>query len=474
MSKNQAVKPHFTAVLLRMDRRIPALVATALLLAGLPQAQAERPRIHALTDVRIVPAPGQLIESGTIVLRDGFIEAIGRGVQPPPDAEIIKGEAGWTVYPSFIDAAARLGLEEPQGRGAPAPRGREAAAPRGAPHELPPVRPQHQVLDEVDFSQASMARHRRLGFAMAHVLPQTGVFRGESAILVLRDGPAVERVAAASQMQVVALERQSFMARQYPSSRMGAMAVVRQALLDADRQARWSQRHAARPAGLAPPPFRASDAPLQAVLSGQRPVLFVSTAGLDPRRFAGITSQFGLSAMLLAQDLGDRTQDLVAGGMPVLMPLKMPAAPALDSDDAFAEATLAGMQARLQAPTLLARLDGAGVRVALVTQGMEDPGKLYEQLGQLVDGGLDPDLALAALTTVPAELLGLAAVTGTLAPGKQANLFIVEGELFGGEPKLRHLFVQGYHEVVRPEESGARGRGGRPGARSMLTTGEVY
>jgi hypothetical protein len=466
--------------------RIPVMILRAttapwvhrsliLLLTLLPAVavHADRPRIHALTEVRIVPAPGQLIESGTVVLRDGLIEAVGANVTPPPDAEIIKGEANWTVYPAFIDAASRVGLEaeQPAGRGGPPGRGGE---PRrlGAPHELPPVQPEIRVLGQVDFSNDSIKRHRRLGFAAAHVLPQRGVFRGESAVIVLREGAPAELVARDRATQVIALERQSFLARQYPSSRMGALALIRQVFLDAGRSAEWSARYAANPAGMPAPEFRASDEPLQPVLRGERPVLFVATAGLDSGRFRDIADEFSLAGLLLAQGLGDPAPALAAGRMPVLLPLELPDQLSVASEDDVADASLQQLQAQLNAPRLAAALERDGVRTAFVTQGMKDAGKFHANLAAMIKAGLAADRALAALTTTPAELLGLSAVMGSIAPGKQANLIVVEGELFIDKPVFKHLFVQGYHEVVKPEETD-RGRGPRPGGRPTASVGGV-
>src|SRR4051812_253590 len=61
------------------------------------------PAVYALTNVRIVPEPGKLIEKGTIVIRDGVIEAAGVDVKSPADARVID-LAGKTVYAGLIDA----------------------------------------------------------------------------------------------------------------------------------------------------------------------------------------------------------------------------------------------------------------------------------------------------------------------------------------------------------------------------------
>src|SRR5688572_12179247 len=61
------------------------------------------PTVHALTNARIVVSPGKTIDKGTIVIRDGAIEAVGADVKPPADARVWD-LAGKTIYPGLIDA----------------------------------------------------------------------------------------------------------------------------------------------------------------------------------------------------------------------------------------------------------------------------------------------------------------------------------------------------------------------------------
>ena len=434
-------------------RLLPVLVL--LVTAG---ARAEAPRIFAITDARIVTAPGKVIEHGTIVLRDGLIEAVGANVQAPADAEVIKAEPGWSVYPAFIDAASSVGLDaEGAATGAIRPGGGRGGPPPkelGARHELKAVHPEDRVVDRLDLGSSGMGTHREMGFAMAQVLPDKGVFRGESAIITLRKAPAPELVVQARAAQVIALEAASFMASQYPSSTFGAVATVRQVFLDEQRQAEWRTRYAADPAGMTAPPYHSSDAPLLDVLQGKRPITFVTLNGLDPGRFRNLAAEFHLpQADVVARNLGDRVDDLVAAGMPVLLPLELPEKPDLATDDDLAETSMRDMQRWLMAPKLPAALDAAGVKLAFVTLGMKSPRNFQDNLAAIVKAGYPAEKALAAVTTTPAELLGISRSAGTLEPGKQANLLVVDGDLFVGKPKLRHVFVDGYDHKIEAEKA---------------------
>src|SRR5262249_42136417 len=82
-------------------RRI--LLASLVAAAALPFAlRADAPNVYAIRGARIVTAAGAPIDSGTVVVRGGRIDAVGAGVPAPSDAFVIEG-AGLTVYPGLID-----------------------------------------------------------------------------------------------------------------------------------------------------------------------------------------------------------------------------------------------------------------------------------------------------------------------------------------------------------------------------------
>src|SRR5687767_14262535 len=70
---------------------------------------------YVIRNARIVTVSGADIENGSILIRDGKIEAVGSTVNAPPGAQQIEGR-GLSVYPGMIDASTSMGLVEvPQG-----------------------------------------------------------------------------------------------------------------------------------------------------------------------------------------------------------------------------------------------------------------------------------------------------------------------------------------------------------------------
>src|SRR5437588_1762178 len=87
-----------------MKRSLLAIVAVCALHAGVPS-------VIAIRNARVVPVSSPAIPRGTVVLRNGLIEAVGAEVAVPADAWVIEGD-GLTVYPGLIDALSTLGIPE--------------------------------------------------------------------------------------------------------------------------------------------------------------------------------------------------------------------------------------------------------------------------------------------------------------------------------------------------------------------------
>src|SRR4026207_1151702 len=75
----------------------------------------------AITSARIVAVSGATIEKGTVVIRDGLIQAVGADAKTPADAQVIDG-SGLTVYPGFIASLST-----------PGPAGQTQQRPAGGP-----------------------------------------------------------------------------------------------------------------------------------------------------------------------------------------------------------------------------------------------------------------------------------------------------------------------------------------------------
>ena len=424
---------------------LAALVALAVLP---PMARAATPRVHAIVGARIVPAPGQVIENGTIVMRDGVITALGAGITVPADARIWPGDS-LTVYPGMIDAfvmPAETPAERPTPQRPGRPRQATPSPSRGAAHDVASVRAEVHISETQPLDKEQAEGLRAAGFALAQVAPRTGIVRGQSAVVGLRAGDPNDIIVKADAAQVVALEASR---EGYPGSLMGAIAVVRQAFIDA----RWYRDALATyqkaPQGKERPEVNLSWAALEPVIGKRQPALFVADEMLEVLRSAAVAAEAGVTAQVVgAGDEYKRVREIAATRMPLIVPVGFPEAPDLSDPDAAVDVSTEELRHWNQAPENPATLAKHGITFALTANGLKDVKSFRANVAKAIERGLTRDQALAAVTTAPASMLGLSDRLGTLAPGKMANLTVTRGELFSEQGKVAEVWVDGERQDV--------------------------
>lgn len=420
---------------------VPTAVATViaaavLVLAARPLAAEDSPPVRApavaaIVGARIVIAPGEVIEEGTVVIRDGVIAAVGAAVEAPPDARIWPGEE-LTVYPGLIEPYWPLAAAPEESDG---PR-QGAGAPTGAAHSNAVVHPERDPAQQ-DLDPEAVTKLRQAGFTTALVAPGEGLLRGRAMLINLGDGDLGANLLRRDAAVAAAFEPGP---NGYPRSLMGAVALLRQTFLDAAWYGRAHAAWAARSDQRRPPVNLAYEA-LAGAVAGTTPVIFETRDVTDTLRVARVAGELDLEAWVAGNGEEYRRLDAVAAtGLPHLLPLAFPAPPSVEDG---AEPTLAELTHWHLAPTNPARLVAAGLPVAFTSYRLGSPGKIFESLARATEEGLSPEDALAALTTTPARLLGLDEHAGTIAAGKMANLIVVDGDLVVEKPKLRAVWIDG-------------------------------
>ncbi|MEN3369183.1 MAG: hypothetical protein V7609_1326 [Verrucomicrobiota bacterium] len=430
------------------------------------------PRLHALTNARIIAAPGKTIEKGTVLIRDGLIVEAGADVKVPPEARVWD-LAGKTIYPGFIDSYSRLGLPETL-QSEPVRSDVDPDDPNAKPKEIPRehakgmhswnprVTPERKAADYLNLDKKATRKLRDLGFTSALVVPGRGIFRGSSALINLQEADVDSLVVAPLVAQHIAFDfdREGRDGdRGYPNSLMGAIALIRQNYLDASWYQAAQDTYRKSPATTERPETNAS----LAALSDQaqhNPAVFEAEDELDLLRALRIADEFKLKPILLGNGYEYRVRKALAEKKtPIILPLDFPKPPEIERPEQALDVDLDELQHWDRAPSNPARLAEAGIPFALTTQRLEKPEKdFWSRLRLAVRRGLSKDAALAALTTTPAEMFGVADRLGTIAPGRMANLVIASGDLFGDEARVLTTWVDGrYYDVEQGAERDLRG-----------------
>ena len=419
-----------------MRNRISVLVGTALVACwALPAPAQERPAL-AIRNVKIVTLAGPAIESGTVVIQDGRITAVGTDVTVPAGARVIDG-AGLEVYPGFFDASTDLGLTEV---GAVDVTNDQRELGEFNPHLLGATAV-HPASEHIPVARANGVTH-----AVATPSSAGGGMGGQGSLMNLA-GWTVEEMLIRPSVGVMlswptmrgggfgfggfAAQQRSFrqVQEQYEEAKRDIVA-----WLDAARQ--YAR---ARDAG---DPIR-RDLRLEAVarvLGGEIPFLVSATSQQAIRDAVAFADEQQVRIVLLNSGGGgfgggggseiDKVFDLLAEKkIPVILGATQ-AMPGSDRryDDAY---------------SLPARVHAAGIKFALSTFSSSDSRTLPYEIGMAVGYGLPHEEALKAITRYPAEILGVGDELGTIEVGKRANLVVTDGDPLEIRTTVRHVIIDG-------------------------------
>ncbi|HET7711421.1 MAG TPA: amidohydrolase family protein, partial [Thermoanaerobaculia bacterium] len=418
-----------------------------LLLAAPVLLHAETQSVFALTGATVHPVSGGAIANGTVVVRDGLIEAVGAGVAIPPDATVIEVK-GAHVYPGLIDAQTTLGAPSaPARRRGPSGGGQSTPAQQEQPPELTAASLASRSLR---ISDDDLDARRATGVATILTAPNYGIFNGQSVVLNLGAGNLESRVIRnPATMQIAFNPRPTWT---YPDSMMGVVTYIRQTLMDAQQQSAARSIYERAPAGQKRPEESEALAALGPVLRRELLTVFFADTDLAMRRAQAIAREFNLRYAIAGGRQAYRMADELKN-VPLLVSVKWPTAPAAKEDRE--EQPLRVILDRKLSPTTPAVLAKAGALFALVS----GPGRTADFLPGIrtaIENGLAAADALRAVTLSPARILGIDRQIGSIERGKIANLIVTDKPLFEKQSKVTRMFIDGREIRLPSEEASTR------------------
>jgi imidazolonepropionase-like amidohydrolase len=452
----------------RVCALVTLLAACTTVTAFIAQAvrgEGGEPRYFAITNARIVPVSGAVIESGTVVVAKGLIQAVGASVTVPPEAWVIDGK-GLTVYPGLIDAGTDIGMPKEETPEEPAPaagrgRGRRRSAPTGplamGPEDRPGTTPWRVAADELKTDDKRIETWRNAGFTTVLTVPEGGIFSGQASLIDLAGERPGEMVVKPLAAVVLSFKSGGFFG--FPSSLMGTIAYMRQVVDDTTWYEQASAVYEANPNKYERPAYDRTERVVGGAIRGKEIVLVPANNSIQILRAIQLAGEWNIPAVLYGGQEGYAVADSLAGKkVPVLVNLKWPERP--KDPDPEAEQALRELRFRDRAPGTPAALAKAGAKFAFYSGGLAGPKEISKALKKALDAGLGPDAALRAFTLDAASTLGVSDRMGSIEPGKIANLVVTEGEIFNEKTKVKHVFVDGrwfeVHEAPPGEKGGEK------------------
>ena len=373
---------------------------------------------------KILPMEGEIVENGFVSWENGVITGIGPMENLPEDAAAagLDAHGGW-VLPGLVDAHTHLGLFE-DSLGFEGEDGNE---------DTDPVTPQLRVIDGINPMERSFAEARQAGVTCCVVSPGScNPIAGQIAVIKTagrRIDDMIVKAPCAMKFALGENPKSCYNDKdEAPVTRMATAALIRETLYKAKEYAAQKQR-AEEPADA--PEYDAKMEALLPVLDGSCQAHFHAHRADDIFTALRIAKEFSLKPVILHGTEAHLVADILAGEQvpicsgPILTDRSKPELHHLTE----------------QSPALLTE---AGIPTAIITDHPETPLKHYMRCAvAAVQAGMQPMDALRAMTIVPAQIIGLQQRVGSLRAGKDADLFVTDGDPFDYRTKVTAVFIDG-------------------------------
>jgi N-acetylglucosamine-6-phosphate deacetylase len=224
---------------------------------------------------------------------------------------------------------------------------------------------------------------------------------------------------------------------------MGAVALARQTFLDAHWY-RTALDNALASPQIAAPDYQGALQTLMEQTASALPVMIDTTNEQHAMRADRFAREFQLPLILRGSGREYRLLEKIASlQRPMVIPVDFPKAPNVASAESASLVPVQDLMHWEWAPRNPALLQQAQVLFSLTSHGLEDPKELRSRVITAIEHGLPADVALDALTRIPAKLLGIDKTHGQIARGFSADLLITDGPLLDRKTKLTETWVQG-------------------------------
>jgi len=374
-------------------RALGAATAAALLCLPLTAGAQDQPL--ALRPARVVVSPERApLEGATLLLQGGKVAAVGVDLELPEGTRVVDLPRVWAVA-GFVDAST------------------EATLTGEVDEVTSAIQADVSTRHGLDFAHRDLAAARAAGVTTALVVPGERNLVGGEATLIKTTG-AIWRLGGGAPVKL-ALGSEVLLEGRSPTSRVGAVDALRRCLAGIDRQ---------------------GDDVLAQLARGERVALWRVGSALDARTALELGEHHGLALLLQlapeveAHDLGRLPLD----GRPVLV-------------GPYGHGTPA---ARLRTPAAVASRGGRPIFASGAPA--TPPAGLRLTACLAVHHGLDAALALDALTRAPAAALGIGERVGTLEPGKDADVVLLDGPPLDLRSRVVAVYVGGQPAFARPPE----------------------
>ena len=399
-------------------RKLLFLISSLFILSSFLVAQTTFPingapnpmhTVYAFTNCTLHVDADVTIINATLLIQDGKVLRVGEKLEAPKDA-ITTDLKGKHIYPAFVDLYSDYGMPEVK-------RHDYTDAPKkGAYGWNQAIKSELEAQKQFLHNQQKADELRKQGFGAVVTSQKDGIVRGSGALVNLNDTKENESIIKDKAAAFYSLNK-GISPQDYPSSLMGAVALLRQTYYDAT----WYKTNAVK---------TEYNITLDAFNKLQElPSIFEGNDKYNDLRGKKIADEF--KTKYIIKGGGNEYQrlfDIQATYSKYIIPVNFP--DAIDVEDPFdaEQASLSDLKHWEMAPANLAILEKNYVAFCITSADLKDKSSFLKNVRKAIKYGLSEKTALRALTYNPANFIGVQDKIGSLKQGMYANFFISSAE----------------------------------------------
>jgi imidazolonepropionase-like amidohydrolase len=390
--------------------------------------KASAPKFVLIQHATIMVQPGQTLTDADLLLQNGKIIQVGKNLRQ--DGAVALDYTGKVLVPSFIDMYSSVGLDPVTFKNN-GWRPQLESNKEGAYYWNEAVHPELAAAAAYKSTENNSDQLQQSGFGFALTHHMDGIVRGSAAFVALGQTEVDKQLLAPKAAQVLSFSKGGSN-QTYPSSQMGSIALLRQALYDLDY---YSKNKAILPYSVSLSEWESQR---------NLPIVFKTEDKWEILRAQKIANEFKTNFLYIGS--GNEyaiANELKSKGIQLVLPLVFPEAYEVNDPYLAREIPLSDLKHWETAPSNAMLLKKEGLDIAFTSFGLKNADQFWTALRKVISRGLSPTDAMAALTTVPANWMGLSAQVGTLETGKWASFSVFSADPFAFEAQLLETWSLG-------------------------------
>lgn len=390
----------------------------------------KRPHRYAFINAKIIIDSYRRIESGIMLVNEDRIEEVGDvATIEVPKGYIVIDLKGKYIYPAFVDAYSSYGVSSNSQKASGLNNVFVSTKPGAYGwNEAIKAETKAHYLFQIDKQKAKTLRN--LGFGAVNSIVKDGIVRGTSVLVTLNDDVRDNEVVLKQEASTNYSFDKGSAKTDYPSSLMGSIALLRQTYYDA----RWYERQ-----------NKEYNITLSEFNKSQNlPQIFEAKNFLDVLRADKIGDEFGTQYVFKTSgDEYKRIEKIKATRGAFIVSVNFPKPFDVSSLSAANAVSVSQLKEWELAPTNLATLEKANIRFAITSADIENGDDFWKNIRLAVKNGLSETKTIRALTTEPAEMLGVFDKIGSLEEGKYANFIITSSNILDEDNVIYENWIKG-------------------------------